>query len=308
MKMHGTLGTIIVVTLLLAGCGGGGGGNNNPSGVSLKAIIAVPNVTNMTNYSFDISDVDSATGRMYFTDRNNQAVNVIDTKTNTFIKQITGGFAGCNTGMVPPGVPAPTCAGANNDLSGPDGLNIIKGTTFIYVGDTNSVKIIDTRTDTVVNTIPVGTGFRADEGCYDPDHNLFMINSPGESPPISTFINTNTQKKVATLQYPDSVGLEACVYDHATQTFLNNNDGSTPNPRGEVDVIPASFITPFLTTATPPTLTLPAPTPANGFKVFPLGLCDPTGRGSISDPERTWASCAGRGRPARCSLSRFSIV
>jgi DNA-binding beta-propeller fold protein YncE len=279
MKTHGTLGTIIVVTLLLAGCGGGGGGGNGNdlSAAILRAFIAVPAVTNTTNYSFDISAVDSANGRMYFTDRNNQAVNVIDIKTNTLIKQITGGFAGCNSGAAPPGVPAPTCNGANNDLSGPDGLNIITGTPFIYVGDTNSLKIIDTRTDTVVNTVPIGTGFRADEGCFDPDHNLFMINSPGESPPISTFINTNTQKTVATLKYPDSVGLEACVYDHATQTFLNNNDGSTPNPHGEVDVIPASFITAVGNPVVPAILTLPAPTPANGFKVFPLGFCDPTG-------------------------------
>jgi DNA-binding beta-propeller fold protein YncE len=277
MKMHGTLGTILVATLLLAGCGGGGGGGNNNSAVSLKAIIAVPNVGTTTNFSFDIGAVDPVMGRYYFTDRNNKAVDVIDIKTNKFIKQITGGFAGCNAGAAPPGVPVPSCAGANNDLSGPDGLNIIQGPTFIYVGDTNSVKIIDTKTDTVVNTVPVGTGFRADEGCYDPDHQLFMINSPGESPPISTFININTQKTVATLVYPDSVGLEACVYDHATQTFLNNNDGSTPNPHGEVDVIPASFITAVGNPVVPAILTLPAPTPANGFKVFPLGNCDPTG-------------------------------
>jgi hypothetical protein len=285
MRRHCTLATIVAATLLLAGCGGGGGNGNNVN-VLLKAIIAVLGVTNTTNFSFDISGVDSAKGRMYFTDRNNQAVDVIDIKTGTLLKQIKGGFSGCNSGTAPPGVPAPTCNGANNDLSGPDGLNIIPGTPFIYVGDTNSLKIISTTTDTVVNTIPIGTGFRSDEGCYDPDHNIFMINSPGESPPFATFINTNTQKIIATLLFTDpgtgpggpaSLGLEACVYDHASQTFLNNNDGSTANPRGEVDVIPASFITPFLTTTTPPKLTLPTPTSANGFKVFPLGGCDPTG-------------------------------
>src|SRR5439155_716756 len=192
---------------------------------------------------------------------------------------ITGGFAGCNTG--------PTCVGANNDKSGPDGLNLITGTTFIYVGDVNSVKIIDTTTDTVVKTIAIGgaSGLRADEGCYDPDHKIFMINSPAESPPFATFIDVNTQKIIATLKFTDpgtgptgpaSAGLEACVYDHATQTFLNNNDGSTANPRGEVDVIPASFVMTG-TPAAPVILTLPVPTPANGFKIFPLGVCDPTG-------------------------------
>src|SRR5450432_1297127 len=221
-----TVGAMAVAALILAGCGGGS--HNNDTG--LKALIVVNNVTAGTNFSFDISGVDSARGRMYFTDRDNKSVDVIDIKSNTHVKSITGGFHGCNTG--------PTCAGANNGLSGPDGLNIIPGTTLIYVGDVNSVKIIDTTTDTVVNTIAIGgaSGLRADEGCYDPDHKIYMINSPGETPPFATFIDTTTQKIIATILWtdpgtgplgPPSAGLEACAYDHATASFYNNNDGST---------------------------------------------------------------------------------
>jgi hypothetical protein len=278
MKTRLALVACVLTSALLVGCGGGGGSNGQDA-ITVKQQILIPNVTSTTNFSFDISDVDSAKGRMYFTDRNNKAVDVIDIKTNTFLKFITGGFAGCDTG--------PTCAGANNDKSGPDGLNIIPGTNFIYVGDVNSVKIIDTNSDTVVNTIKIGgtSGLRADEGCYDPDHKIFMINSPGESPPFATFIDTTTQKIIATLLFTDpgtgaagpaSAGLEACVYDHGTQSFLNNNDGTTANPHGEVDVIPATFVMQG-TPAAPVTLTLPAITPGNGFKVFPLGNCDPTG-------------------------------
>jgi DNA-binding beta-propeller fold protein YncE len=266
----------LAATLILSACGGGGGSTLVPG---LSGFINIPNVTAGTNFSFDISTVDDVKRRMYFTDRNNKSVDVIDITTNKLLKQITGGFAGCNTG--------PTCAGANNDKSGPDGINIIPGTTFIYVGDVNSVKIIDTQTDTVVKTIAIGgtSGLRADEGCYDPDHKIFMINSPGESPPFATFIDTTTQKIIATLLFTDpgtgpagpaSAGLEACVYDHGTQSFLNNNDGTTANPHGEVDVIPASFVLQGTPTV-PVTLTLPVPTPANGFKIFPLGDCDPTG-------------------------------
>jgi DNA-binding beta-propeller fold protein YncE len=277
MKKFWTVGVLLLAALFLFGCGGGDHGNALPS--EFKAIISVPNVTAGTNFSFDISGVDTAKGRMYFTDRNNKSVDVIDMKTNTFVKAITGGFAGCNTG--------PTCAGANNDKSGPDGLNVIPGTPFVYVGDVNSVKIIDTTTDTVVKTIAIGgtSGLRADEGCYDPDDRLFMINSPGENPPFATFIDTVTQKIIATVLFtdpgsgaggPPSAGLEACVYDHATNSFLNNNDGSTANPHGEVDVIPAAFVLAG-TPAAPVTLTLPLPTATNKFKVFPLGNCDPTG-------------------------------
>jgi hypothetical protein len=272
------VGVAIASTLLLGGCGGGGG-SGSILNVGPFALIAVPNVKAGTNFSFDISDVDSAKGRMYFTDRNNKSVDVIDIKTNTFLKQIMGGFAGCDTG--------PTCNGATNDKSGPDGLNLIPGTTFIYVGDVNSVKIIDTQTDTVVNTIAIGgaSGLRADEGCYDPDHKIFMISSPGEMPPFATFIDTTTQKIIATMLFtdpgtgtggPPSAGLEACVYDHGTASFLVNNDGSTANPHGEVDVIPAAAIL-VGTPAVPVRLTIPAVAPGNGFKAFPLGNCDPTG-------------------------------
>jgi len=276
MKRYVALGLAFVASLTLMGCGGG---SSNQTQTQASKVIPVPNVVAGTNFSFDISAVDGAMKRMYFTDRNNKSVDVIDISTNTFLKQITGGFAGCNTG--------PTCNGANNDKSGPDGINLITGTTFVYVGDVNSVKIIDTTTDTVVNTVVIGgtSGLRADEGCYDPDHKIFMISSPGESPPFATFIDVNTQKIIATLKFTDpgtgltgpaSAGLEACVYDHGTQTFIVNNDGSTANPRGEVDVIPVSFVQAG-TPAVPVVLTLPVPSPANGFKIFPLGNCDPTG-------------------------------
>ena len=235
-------------------------------------------MTTGTNFSFDISGIDTVKRRMYFTDRNNKSVDVIDMATNKLLKQI-GGFSGCNTG--------PSCAGANNDKSGPDGLNVIPGTPFVYVGDVNAVKIIDTTTDTIVKTIAIGgnSGLRADEGCYDPDHRIYMINSPGENPPFATFIDVASQSIIATVLFtdpgsgpsgPPSAGLEACIYDHATASFLNNNDGSTANPNGEVDVIPASFVLQG-TPAAPVRLTLPVPTAANGFKIFPLGNCDPTG-------------------------------
>jgi len=272
-----TIGVLAVFALLLGGCGGGNGDNNNTNGI--KAFVSINNVGPGTNFSFDISGVDSAKGRMYFTDRNNKSVDVIDVRTNALLKQITGGFAGCDTG--------PTCAGANNAKSGPDGLNIIPGTTLIYVGDVNSVKIIDSQTDSVVRTIAIGghSGLRADEGCYDPDHKIFMISSPEESTPFATFIDTTSQQIIATILFTDpgsgpagpaAAGLEACVYDRASASFLVNNDGSTANPHGELDVIPASFVL-VGTPAAPATLTLPVPTAANGFKIFPLGNCDPTG-------------------------------
>jgi hypothetical protein len=242
--------------------------------------MPVPNVTAGTNFSFDISAVDTATHRYYFTDRNNASVDVFDADFLNFIKLIPG-FHGCDTG--------PTCAGANNDKSGPDGINLIPGTTQIYVGDVNAARIIDSTKDAVVNSVAIGgtSGLRADEGCYDPDHKIYMISSPGETPPFATFIDTTTQKIIATVVFtdpgtglngPPSAGLEACDYDHASASFYVNNDGSTANPHGELDVIPASAILAG-TPSNPVTLTLPATagTPGSPWKIFPEGNCDPTG-------------------------------
>jgi hypothetical protein len=279
MKTCFALVTGVMATALLAGCGGGNGsGSNDQDSISAKKQILVPGVTPATNFSFDIADVDSGRGRMYFTDRNNQSVDVVDMTNNTFLKQIKDSFAGCDTG--------PSCNGANNDKSGPDGLVVIPNSNFVYVGDVNSVKIIDANSLTVVNTIVVSnSGLRADEGCYDPDHNIFMVSSPGETPPFATFIDTTTQQIIAKLLFTDpgtgaagpaSAGLEACAYDHGTQSFIVNNDGTTANPHGEADVIPATFVMQG-TPAAPVVLTLPAITPGNGFKVFPEGNCDPTG-------------------------------
>jgi DNA-binding beta-propeller fold protein YncE len=268
--------TVAVATavVLLAACND----NNGASGPRVIGKIAIPNIGSTSNFSFDIGTVDSAKGLYYFTDRNNKSVDVIDTRTNSLVRQV-GGFAGCNTG--------PSCAGANNDKSGPNGVDVIPGTPFLFVGDVNAVKVVDTNSWTIVNTIPIGgsSGLRADEGCYDADHNIYMISSPGETPPFATFIDVTTQKVIATMLFTDpgtgasgpaSAGLEACQYDHATASFYVNNDGTTANPHGELDVIPASAIL-VGSPAAPVVLTLPAEAPGNGFHYYAEGNCDPTG-------------------------------
>jgi hypothetical protein len=271
MPTSGPLRKAFFAVAMAIGCG-----SSSPPNPRLTGDVPIPNIAPATNFSFDLGAVDDAGGRYYFTDRNNKAVDVIDIKTNALIAQIPG-FAGCN--------PNASCAGVNNALSGPDGINVIPGSNFIYVGDVNSVKVVDKTTNTIVKTIAVSTsapGLRADEGCFDPDDNIFMIASPEESPPFATFISTTSQAVIGKINFPTAAGLEQCAYDHGTRSFLVNNDGTLdtaghpapPNPDGEIDVIPASFITSGAAGAAP---SLPAPSGTNGFKVFPLGNCDPTG-------------------------------
>src|SRR3989442_12799573 len=73
-----TLCLTFLASVILSGCGGGG----SSSTPGFEKFIALPGVTSTTNFSFDISAVDGAKGRMYFTDRNFQSVDVIDIPTN----------------------------------------------------------------------------------------------------------------------------------------------------------------------------------------------------------------------------------
>jgi len=207
-------------SLMLASCNNGGG--NNPTAVF---DIAIPNVGATTNFSFDIGDIDPVAHRYYFTDRNNKSVDVIDTTTNSLIAQITGTGANAFAGV-----------GADNAHSGPDGLNVIPGTSLLYVGDVNSVKIVDVSMNQVVKTIVVSnSGLRADEGCYDPDDQIYMISSPEEAPPFATFISTKTQTILTKIVFPDSAGLGNCdpaglALGPANQVAASCRPGTTGAP------------------------------------------------------------------------------
>ena len=257
------LGTAMAAGLLVAGCGSGLSGGT-PEANDATANIAVPGITAGKSFSFDLGTV--VNGKYYLTDRNNKAVDVVDTSTLQ-LSLITGTGANAFAG-----------AQSSNAKSGPNGINAITGTTLLFAGDVNGVKVIDAPSATVIGGIPVSnTGFRADEGCFDADHHLYMIATPDADVPFASIINTDTQKVVSTIVWVDTDGTtpaggnEQCQYDHGSQSFLVNNDNTIANPHGEVDVIPVASIQ-----------AIPAGGSANVFslanvKRFPLGDCDPTG-------------------------------
>src|ERR1700709_837481 len=95
-----------IVVCLVAACGGS---NDNSTQPHLVTNIVVPNATNPP-FPFDVSYADH--GRYFLADRNNKAVDVVDTSTNKLIEQIPGGFFGI---------------GASLDTSGPKGLGGFPG-------------------------------------------------------------------------------------------------------------------------------------------------------------------------------------
>ena len=256
------------VAATVVGCGGSSGGDGGPK---TSHDIAIPDITSTTNFSFDLGIISN--GKYYVTDRNNKAVDVIDLSSLS-VSQIKGTGANAFTGCTP----SANCVGANNGKSGPDGIDAITGTKFLFVGDVDNVRVIDTTSNTVVNSIRVGTtGTRADEGCYDPDDQIYMISSPDSDTPFSSFISVATMSLIATVQWTEqgtstpAGGNEQCRYDAGSRSFIVNNDGTARNPHGEVDVIPVSSITSLAPGTTTAVFSLPS------VKRFPLGNCDPTG-------------------------------
>ncbi|WP_235012210.1 hypothetical protein [Caballeronia catudaia] len=249
-----------LVAVLIAGCGGHDDDNGAPHYVS---DISVPNVKAGVNFSFDIGIVSGSS--YYFTDRNNASLDQIDIPSKTFVKAIQGTGNLAFTGLGP----------GPNSMAGPDGATLVGG--LIYVGDVNSVKIVDPGVGAVVSKITVSTtGVRADEGCLDPTHNLFMISSPEEPVPFATFINTATQTVVAKVTFTDNAGkptagLEACRYDPASDNFFVNVDGSTANPHGELVKLPGASVRAIPSGGTQNYTTLA------GVTMYGEGNCDPTG-------------------------------
>ncbi len=260
--------------------------------------IAVPNIGATTTFSFDLGLVTNhnGVGRYYVTDRNNLGVDVVDIGTLQVIAQITGtgatAFAGCRlTG----GASIATCVGANNDLSGPDGIDEIyytngSGTLVnkLYAGDINSVKVIDPValkvSKVITNLGIIGSGTRADEGCFDLKDHLYWSSSTADT--TANIINTDTDTVVAKITFNEAngtpgAGLEACVYDAKNDMWFVNNDGMVANPDGEINGIPGAAMRALVATATNTTYPTVNYLSIAGVKIYsqssPGSPCDGTG-------------------------------
>jgi hypothetical protein len=246
--------------------------------VRIVGDVPIPNITAGTNFSFDLGTVVNHSPGFYaFTDRNNKSVDRIDIAAMTLTAQIKGSGASAFTGV-----------GANNGVSGPDGLNDI-GPGKMYAGDVSSVKVINTNTNTVTAVINGGllasSGVRADEGCAGsgPAANTYIISSPEASPdPFMTVINTATDTVIATITVVGSGGLEQCRYDAVNDLWFVNNDSSAANPHGELVSMTGASIRAIPAGATCPGASCVNHTALPGVKMYPMTAtpapgCDPTG-------------------------------
>jgi hypothetical protein len=137
--------------------------------------------TNTTGgmYGFDISFVNSATQTYYLGDRSNAAVDVVDARDGTFIKQITASnppFAG---------------ATGNNSTSGPNG--VVATNSCLFAGDGPSRVVSFTLpSGTQVSSFSTGGSFRADEMAFDPQDSVLLATNNAETIPFATLIKVGS--------------------------------------------------------------------------------------------------------------------
>src|ERR1700730_8576903 len=116
----------VAVSAVLAG-----EGNDEPASSHTKFLTAIGIPGNAIR-SFDISWVDSERGLYFFGDRSNSGGDIISTKTNSFLGR-AGGFVGI---LPAAALSDPQHVGANNNISGPDG--VVSRGNCLYAGDGNS--------------------------------------------------------------------------------------------------------------------------------------------------------------------------
>ena len=154
-----------------------------PTTTQTKCLTAVQ-IPNNPLRSFDISWVNPKRAEMYFADRSNNAIEVIDTETLTWKRRL-GGFVGVVLNGAGTAV--------NNNVSGPDG--VVSHGRWLYAGDGNStLKVFDLDAPppaAMKASISTGGTTRLDEMALTSNGRLLLAANNAEDPPFATLFNAN---------------------------------------------------------------------------------------------------------------------
>jgi hypothetical protein len=225
-----------------------------------SAIITVPGGLNSFDIGFDDADIHT----YVLADRTNKAIDVVDTNTNTVVKQLTSSFAGVRA--------APTNA------SGPNGVIIVdhreawaadapSSCTATTCTADSSLKAIDIKTGNTIAVMNTGGQRRADELCEDVKREVVLVANDDPLDSFITFWSSESHHLLGKITFKGSDpnghnilanGIEQCQWDPRIDKFVLN--------------IPATG-----TTATPgPGVVVTISTGQSGFHVEQVFTIDPS--------------------------------
>ena len=178
--------------------------------------------------AFDVSWNDNSTQKYYLADRTNNAIDLVDSATDTFLGFIGKGHY---TGSRPcPDNPKDLrlCAGPNGVVT--DDL----GHVWSGDGDANIIEADATKPGTTINrSIPTNGKGRIDELAYDPIDRILMAENDGDSPPYIVFVSVTDGAVIGRYVYPkEQDGMEQPAWARETGLFYQN----VPGKKNRIDV------------------------------------------------------------------------
>jgi hypothetical protein len=172
--------------------------------------------------AFDVSWNNNSTQRYYLADRTNNAIDLVDSATDTFLGFIGRGHY---TGSRPcPGQPEELrlCAGPNGVVT--DDL----GHVWAGDGDANIIEADDKPGTGIIRSISTNGKGRIDELAYDPIDRILMAENDGDSPPYVVFVSVTDGSVLGRYVYPKKQdGMEQPAWVHQTGLFYQNVPGKT---------------------------------------------------------------------------------
>ena len=176
---------------------------------------------------FDVSWNDNSKQRYYLADRTNNAIDLVDSATDTFLGFIgKGHYTGSRA-----------CSGDPKELrlcAGPNGVVTDDlGHVWSGDGDANIIEADDKPGTTIIRSIATGGKGRIDELAYDPIDRILMAENDGDSPPYVIFVSVPDGSVLGRYVYPKSQdGMEQPAWVRETDMFYQN----VPGTKNRLDV------------------------------------------------------------------------
>jgi hypothetical protein len=256
--------------------------------------------------SFDISFVNPERAELYFADRSNSAIDIIDTETLKF-KRFLGGFVGVVLNMN---------GTVDNNHSGPDG--VATHGRWLYAGDGNStVKIFDLNAPSALalkQSISTGGTTRVDEMALTTDGEMLLAANNAEDPPYATLFAVNgddatshSSKIIKTTIDPTilppgfGLSIEQPAWDPKTRRFYTSLPVVANNPPGcNYGQLPGPITCDgglLVTDPTAPTAVQGAFNPATNTGVVLLHACGPNGA-TVGPDHNLLLGCTPQNNPS----------